>query len=579
VDGWIIAMRRAARREALVVLWALVLAVLVLGPAMGPGFLLVRDMVWVPDLALVSDALGLGSGLPRAVPSDAVVAVLDQVVPGMWLQKIVLVLALAAGGVGAARLLDRDDEPAGLVVRLVAVSVYGWNALVAERLLMGAWPVLVGYAVLPWLLVAARRWRVEGRLPPALLVLVPVGCLSASAGLASAVAVLAGAAGRGRTLKALALVAAGNAPWVVAGLLHAGSATSDPAAAEVFALRGEGSVPAPLAALTLGGIWNTSVQLGSRTGVLGWLTLVALVGLAAVGTRSWWRRTPARERTALLVCWAVGWGVAVLTWLAPGLVGWASEHVAGAGVVRDGARALVLCAPLLVVLVAEGVRVLSTMAPAEKPARGALAVGAVLLPIALLPDLAFGVSHRILPADYPAAYDEARGLVAGLPGDVLVLPLSSYRAPEWNHGHLVLDPIGRYLRRDYVASDVLVIDGVPLSGEDPRVEQAARALAQPSPGTRADALARIGIGAVVTDPTAPGAPPPEVAGQTLLDDPDLRVVALADVRQREVKTSWKVAMGAAWLAFLIPVGLALGAEVQRRVATRRTGFEGSVTGE
>ncbi|HET6939569.1 MAG TPA: hypothetical protein VFI19_13225, partial [Nocardioides sp.] len=353
-------------------------------------------------------------------------------------------------------------------------------------------------------------------------------------------------------------------PWVVAGLLHASSATSDPAAAEVFALRGEGSVPAPLAALTLGGIWNTSVQLGSRTGVLGWLTLVALVGLAAVGARPWWRRTEPRDRTALIVCWAVGWGTAVLTWLAPGLVGWASDHVPGAGVVRDGARALVLCAPLLVVLVAEGVRVLATRAPAEKAARGALAVGAVLLPIALLPDLGLGVGHRILPADYPPAYDEARALVADLPGDLLILPLSSYRAPVWNHGHLVLDPVGRYLRRDYVASDVLVIDGVPLSGEDPRVEQAARALAQPSPGTRAAALARIGIGAVVTDPTAPGEPPPEVAGQTLLDDPELRVVALSDVREREVQTGWKVAMGLGWLAFVTPFALALGNEVRRR---------------
>ena len=438
-------MRRGLAREAPVVVWALALALLVLGPALGHGFLLVRDMVWVPDLALGADALGLGSGLPRAVPSDAVVAVLDEVVPGMLLQKLVLVLALAAGGVGAARLLDRDDEPAGLLVRLVAVTVYGWNALVAERLLMGAWPLLIGYAVLPWLLDAARRWRAQDRLPRALLVLVPLGCLSASAGLATAVAVLAGAAGKGRTTKAVLLVAAGNAPWLVAGLLHASSATSDSAAAEVFALRGEGSVPAPLAALTLGGIWNTAVQPDARTGALGWVALVALVGLAAIGSRAWWRRTPGRERTALLVCWVIGWTLAVLTWLAPGAVGWASEHVAGAGVVRDGARALVLCAPLLAVLVAEGVGVLATKAPRERAARVALAVGAVLLPVALLPGLALGVGHRVEPADYPAAYAEARHLLEDRDGDVLVLPLSSYRAPAWNHRHLVLDPIGRYL--------------------------------------------------------------------------------------------------------------------------------------
>ena len=146
------------------------------------------------------------------------------------------------------------------MVRLTVVTAYGWNALVAERLLMGAWPVLVGYAALPWLLVAARRWRTEDRLPTALLVLVPLGSLSASAGLATAVALLAGAAGKGRTARAVLLVAAANAPWLVAGLLHASSATSDAAAAEVFALRGEGSVPGPLAALTLGGIWNTDVH-------------------------------------------------------------------------------------------------------------------------------------------------------------------------------------------------------------------------------------------------------------------------------------------------------------------------------
>jgi hypothetical protein len=579
--------RHGLAREAPVVLWALALALLVLGPALGHGFLLVRDMVWVPDLALRADSLGLGSGLPRAVPSDAVVAVLDEIVPGMLLQKLVLVLALAAGGVGAARLLDPgnapSDGPAALVLRLVAVTVYGWNALVAERLLMGAWPVLVGYAALPWLLGAARRWRAEDRLPRGLLVLVPLGCLSASAGLATAVAVLAGAAGKGRTAKAALLVAAGNAPWLVAGLLHASSATSDSAAAEVFALRGEGSVPAPLAALTLGGIWNTAVQPDSRTGALGWAALVALVGLAALGARAWWRRMATRERVALLACWVVGWGLAMVTWLAPAAVGWAAEHVPGAGVARDGARALVLCAPLLVVLVAEGVRVLAIRAPRERVARAALAVGAVLLPVALLPDLALGAGHRIEPADYPAAYGEARHLLADRDGDVLVLPLSSYRAPAWNHRHLVLDPIGRYLTPDYVASDVLVVDGVPLSGEDPRVRDATRALAEPSPRERAAALGRIGIGAVVTDPTAPGGRPPEIAGESLLDDPDLQVIALDTVDVRNVQSSWRIVMAAAWLAFLAPLVLALLAAVRSLLTgadrRRRDGLPRRVTGE
>lgn len=564
-------MRRGLAREAPVALWAIALSLLVLGPALGPGYLLVRDMVWVPDLGLRPDFLGLGSGLPRAVPSDAVVAVLDQVVPGMLLQKLVLVASLAAGGVGVTRLLDRDGEPASLVVRLAAVTAYGWNAYVAERLLMGQWPVLVGYAVLPWSLVAARRWRVEGRLPGALLVLVPLGCLSASAGLVTAVAVLVMAAGGGRTPRALLLLLAGNAPWLVSGMLHASSATSDAGAAEVFALHGEGSVPAPLAALTLGGIWNSLVVPDSRTGLLGWLALVALVGLAVVGARTWWCRTVPRDRTALLVCWAVGWGLAVLTWAVPGVFGWAAEHVPGAGVVRDGSRLLVLCAPLLVVLVAEGVRVLMARAPEVWPARVALAAGAILLPCALLPDLAFGVAQRLQPADFPAAYAEARAALIdpenGVEGDVLLLPLSSYRAPSWNHDHLVLNPVGRYLTPDYVASDVLVVDGVPLAGEDPRVEDAADALGAPTPARRAEALAALGIGAVVTDPTALGESP-EVQGTTVVDDADLRVVTLDDVEPRRIPTGWIAAMIVAWVTFL---GLVPGAGVAA-VARRRSGI-------
>ena len=570
-------MRRAWARDAPVVVWSLFLALLVLGPGLGPGYLLVRDMVWVPDLALRADFLGLGSGLPRAVPSDAVVAVLDQLVPGMLLQKLVLIAALAAGGVGATRLLVGAAAP-GLVVRLVVVTVYGWNALVAERLLMGAWPVLVGYAVLPWLLVEGRRWREEDRLPLLLLVLVPLGCLSASAGLATSVAVLAAAAGRGRTLRAVLLVAAGNAPWWVAGLLHASSATSDSAAAQVFALRGEGSVPGPLAALTLGGIWNTTVQPDSRTSLLGWAALLALVGLAAVGWRSWWRRAPARDRVALLVCWATGWGLAVLTWLLPGAVGWASEHAPrrrsrpGRGA-RPGALRTSTGRP--------GGGRGAGAGPARAP-RGRRAGGAR--------DRRGAAARRTPPRPRLRGVEPARA--GPLPRGVRRGPRAprrteqrraraaavSYRAPAWNHGRPVLDPAGRYLTPDYVSSDVLVVDGVPLSGEDPRVDTVARALALPTPAQRAAALARDGIGAVVVDETATG-DAPEIAGEELLAGPDLRVTLLEDPHERVVPLWWGIAMTLAWLAFMGPWVVALAASVVALRRGREAAGTRQVTGE
>lgn len=541
-------------REACCAVWCLVLAAVVLGPALGPGYLLTYDMVWVPDLALGRDALGLGSSLPRAVPSDAVVAVLDEVVPGQLLQKGLLLGALAAGGTGASRLVP-DVMPA----RLATAGLYVWNPLVAERLVIGHWPVLVGYAVLPWVVLAARDWRADDRMPRRLLVLLPLGALSASAGLATAAVLLAFAAGRRRWAALVGLLLAANAPWLVAGLVRGGTAATDPAGATVFALHDEGTLPGPVAALTLGGIWNSEVVPASREGLLAWLATVVLVGLALAGVRHWWRRAEGRERTAYLLCWALGWGLAVGSWAAPDAYGWLGAEVPGAGLLRDGARVLVLAAPLLVVLVGHAVAALAGRLPAVTAAQVGIAVAAALLPVALLPDLAGGMSGRLQPVAHPASHDLARAAVRGAEPDteVLLLPLTSYRAPEWNHGRKVLDPLGRHLGCDHVASDELVVDGTVVAGEDPRVRAARSALAAAGPQERAARLADLGIGAVVVDREAPGADRlPRIGGRPVLEEPDLHVLLLEGAEAPSVPVREAVLVGLAWAAY---VGLLVAA--------------------
>ena len=185
--------RRSRLVAALPAAWAFLLSLLMLGPALGWGYVLSYDMVWVPQLDLRSDTLGLGSALPRAVPSDAVVAVLDGVVPAVLLQKVVLVGALVGAGTGAAALVAERSVPA----RLVAVTIAVWSPFVVERLLIGHWPLLVGYAVLPWLLVTLRGSGPGRPLPLRVPVLLLLGSLSASAGLVTAVAALAAGTRRG----------------------------------------------------------------------------------------------------------------------------------------------------------------------------------------------------------------------------------------------------------------------------------------------------------------------------------------------------------------------------------------------
>ena len=422
------------------------LGVLLLGPALGRGYVLSYDMVWVPDLTLRPDFLGLATSLPRVVPSDAVVAVLDSVIPGMALQKVVLLGSLVAGGLGAATLVPGLS----LVGRLAVVTSYQWSPLVVERLLIGHWPVLIGWACLPWVLVLAGRWRSTGVLPAALPLVVVLGSLSASAGLVTAVALLFAAVERRarrwtlRWAPVVGLVLAANAPWLVAGFLHAGSARSAAAGAATFALQAEGPVPAPVAALSLGGIWNGDVVPDSRTGIAGWLTAVLVVGLVVLGHRTWRAAIDVRTGRAVAWCWVVGTGVALLTWAAPDAVGWLGSRVPGGGVVRDGARMLVLAAPAVATAVGAGVAaVVARVEPG--PARRFVGVGLVLLPVLLLADAAWGMGGRLTAVSFPDSYPAMRAAVeAGPPGDVLVLPLSSFRRPTWNGSRTVLDPVGRY---------------------------------------------------------------------------------------------------------------------------------------
>jgi hypothetical protein len=571
-------------------LWSLALGLLLLGPALAPGYVLSYDMVWVPDLVLRADVLGVGSGLPRAVPSDAAIAVLDQVVPAVLLQKAVLLGALVGGGLGVDRLL-RGSVPSsarlGPTARLAAVTLWQWNPLVAERLVLGHWPVLVGYAVLPWLVLGARRWRTDGRCPWWLLVLVPLGSLSVSAGLAAVLTVLVVLRPRGRTaLASGALLLAAQAPWLVSGLLHAGSAATDEAGATVFALSSEGWLPGPLAALALGGVWNAEVVPASRDGAGALVGLLVLLALAAAGL---WRLRRARPEPGrepdhpgdpggrdlvapLAVLWAVGWVLAVLTWVAPGALGAVAAVVPGAGVLRDGSRLLVLCAPLLVVLVAHGVQSLaSALATLATPARALLLAAAVVWPVTVLPDAALGVAGRLHAVDYPVAYHRARAALVDVPGDVAILPTTSYREPAWNDGTKVLDPLGRYLTPVPVASDELVVDDVVVAGEDRRAREVRTALAEPDAQARADALATLGIGAVAADLTAPGESP-DVAGELVLDGGGLRVTVLdGDPTERSAPAGWVVAMALAWTAYAgcLAAGLTVGLVAGLRGARRR----------
>jgi hypothetical protein len=508
--------------------WPWVLAVVVLAPVLAPGYVLSYDMVFVPDLALRSDFLGLGSSLPRAVPSDAVVAVVDEVVPGMVLQKLVLLAALVLAGVGARRLVPTESG----VAQLAATSLYVWNPYVAERLGIGHWPLLLAYAALPWVFDAARRARAGERgALPALVLWLALAALSAAGGLMAAAVALVFVGGRGREALHRTVLVGGaalavNAPWLVAGLLHGRGALTDPAAVEAFAARGEGLLPLPLTLLGLGGIWNAEVVPASRDGWVPVFALVATFAVCLVGVRAWLRWLPRRDSRALVGLALSGLVVASVGALTPGLMEWFVSSVPGGGLLRDGSRFLALVAPLQAGLFGVGAGVLASVMR-EQVGNVALAAGAVLLPLAAMPDLAWGLAGSLRPVQFPEEYAEARDALEQQTADrrdggaVLVLPFTSYRVPPWNEGRRTLDPLGRYLTPDYVAADDLYVSGNRIQGEDSRARRVAEVLAGGVPGDSESTLRAEGIAWVALDQQAlealqrPGQTPPDVRAADL----------------------------------------------------------------
>ncbi|MCL2536394.1 MAG: hypothetical protein FWE39_19710, partial [Nocardiaceae bacterium] len=361
--------RRTTLMSAVPILYSLVLAVLILGPLLGRGYLLIRDAVSTPRSYLTDSAMGLTDAAARAVPQDWLVAVLSSVVDGGLVVKAILLAALWLAGWGAARMVAVLLPGVGLGPQLVASTVMLWNPYVAERLLQGHWSLLTGYAALPWIVcagVAIRRGRPGGwwalTVCLAAAALTPTGALLA---VVVALSVLAAPGGRSRVLPRLlwtvVLFVAVSAPWLVATAVSDGGGTSDPAGVAAFASRAEPGLATIGSLAGLGGIWNATAVPGSRTSLWAVAGTILLLAVVACGIPALWRRrrNPVIVALAVLAVAAVllpalgatGWGLAVGEW--------AVVHVPGAGLARDAQKWVALAAPLYALAAAAGVRTLS----------------------------------------------------------------------------------------------------------------------------------------------------------------------------------------------------------------------------
>ena len=499
----------------------LCLGLLALGPGLRRGFLLSYDMVFVPREPFSTALPGLAP--PRAVPSDLAIATVSRLVPADIAQKLVLLAIFVLGCAGVAALLDREP----LLARLAGGVFYAWNPYVGERLIIGQWALLLGYAGLPWVLKAVLSpdkagWRWTGRLCLSLLPAV----IGGFAAMAITALVLLPAALLTRSARraaiALAVLAVGSLPWLIPSLQH--SVYADPAGVAAFAARADTPFGSLGSLLMLGGAWNAQTVPKGYGGAWSalWLAvvIVALAGylLSVLSARDAEGVPPGQHRwPGLGIAAIAGLLIACIGVTAPGrdLLRSVTGAWPGAAVLRDAQQ---FVAPLALAEAAGfGVVVARAMNPGpfgtrgmrERPARldrsgVALGVLALLAPVLLLPGLAWGAAGRLRPAWYPTGWLAAARMIDASParGAVLLLPWETYRRPAWNHGEAVFDPWSKLLSRPVIWNDGTRVGDVGLAPDDPRARRLDGTIRGGGPLTAA--LGAAGVRFVVDDADGPG---------------------------------------------------------------------------
>jgi hypothetical protein len=539
------------------------LGLLALGPGLRRGFLLSYDMLFVPREPFSAALPGLAP--PRAVPSDLAVAALSRVLPADILQKLILLAIFTLACSGAAALLDREP----LLARLAAGVFYTWNPYVAERLIIGHWALLLGYAAVPWVLRAVLAPDLASRPGAARLALAVLPAVIggfAALAITALVAIPAAVLTRStrRASLVLAVLALGSLPWLIPSLLH--QVYVDPASVAAFAARADTPFGSIGSLLMLGGAWNAQTvpqAYGGPWSAL-WLAAVivavtaylllgrprhrwpglgvaAVVGLviAALGVTA-----PGRDLLrSMIAAWpgfavlrdaqqyvaplalaeSVGFGVAVTAALNPGPFGRkslkpgpaVSAHTAAsasghpARAVPPGTASECLARAVPPGTASERpTRAVPPGTASERPIRAdpagtVVAVVALLVPVLLLPGLAWGAAGRLRPAWYPASWlAAARTLDASpAPGSVLLLPWATHRTPSWNHGEVVLDPWTHLLSRPLIWNDGTQVGPVALAPDDPRARSLAAAIGGPGPLTAT--LRAAGVRYVLDDADGP----------------------------------------------------------------------------
>lgn len=480
------------------------------------GYPFAFDMSFGPEMKIPPEAFGLGAEFGRRLPDFIWLSILAEVVPSEVVVRIVLSSIPLASGLTAHFASKRVFGGAGLGAggALYAGLLYEVNPFVYQRFAAGHWHILLGYAFFPLVVVAGTRLcaAAGGRLRRrALWFTALISALLGSVSFAVsvmglmtllvAVLVLGSRGARGGSRRHLTENAAlagqviaawipGNATWIVPGLLKSSKAGGfTDLDWRAFLVRGDDQWEALLNVLRLSGFYRGDLAPPSLARLSGWLAATAVVGLFIAGLAVLYRRDHGLFAFSLIV-------PAAFLFLALGerapilgpVLGWAYPRTPGWQIFRETQKLVVPVCFFYAAIGGVGASRLTAYRREQPGAfgreeasdsaepggpsistleRSLVLVAVLLLPLALTPDVFFGLRGRIAVSEYPPGwYEAARALPPG-DGKLIVFPWHQHMPFGFTGGRTNVNPAADFFPREVVQSTRAEFPGFILGVADP----------------------------------------------------------------------------------------------------------------
>lgn len=446
-----IAPARRSHKDTWPIIDYLGVALLIFLPVLGPGYVLIEDMVFTPYPPPLTPG-------DTFLPLFAIFHVVATILP-MWLiQKVLLLGIIVVAGCGAYHLAECNGARGW--TRHYAGLLYTVNPLVYERLMYGQWNILFAYALLPWamlLLISARHasfsWQQSigfGFLWAAMLS-VDTHMIFIFGLMLALVSLIVGLSRQWRHMRNLIIAAVTCALlstyWVVPALMKTSTLATQVSQLSVQDMVLYSTVPDPHLGLIINllagyGFWaerGGRFMLPKAQMPLWWLFTFAIIALTIWGAVRCLGNRSRRPTTVLCLGGMLGLTLA-LGVSAPGIdrvVVWLASHVPLYRSMRDSAKWLELLMLMYAILGAIGLSSSGesdvahnwtrARALSRKIQRGLPAF--LVVPVLTVPTLLWGAQGQLHTAQYPVSWLTVRHELASRPAgqeETLFLPWHLY---------------------------------------------------------------------------------------------------------------------------------------------------------